>query len=112
MIKVTNDSNITFNVRYVRYGDKYGLLNLLTHTDINDDVVEFYDTRYDFDQDEYGNILGQFIIRYYTSTILKDREDGCGLCLAGGVDDWYITCDNINTVITFILENQSIHVDD
>ena len=64
-------------------------------------LVSFYDTRYNHTQ------YGQFIGRYYASTLLgldgygrgiKDR----GLNLHGGVDDWFINADNANHVVDFI----------
>ena len=88
MIRVTNDKNITFSV-------------VLSKDKKDQNLVSFYDTRYNHTQ------YGQFVGRYYASTLLgldgygsgiKDR----GLNLHGGVDDWFINADNANHVVDFI----------
>lgn len=81
----TNDRGITFELRLINTGDRYGRNNCL----INDQapMIEFWDTRYH-----------QFVSRYYLSTLLKfDRWslsqrplDETGLCLDGGIPDWSI----------------------
>jgi hypothetical protein len=91
MIRVTNDKNITFNV-------------VLSKDKKDQNLVSFYDTRYNHTQ------YGQFVGRYYASTLLgldgygsgiKDR----GLNLHGGVDNWFINADNANHVVDFIEGN-------
>ena len=88
MIRVTNDKNITFNV-------------VLSKDKKEQNLVSFYDTRYNHTQ------YGQFIGRYYASTLLgldgygsgiKDR----GLNLHGGIADWFINADNATDVVDFI----------
>tara|TARA_R110000851_G_scaffold254964_1_gene407577 strand:- start:404 stop:694 length:291 start_codon:yes stop_codon:yes gene_type:complete len=88
MVRVTNDKNITFNV-------------VLSKDKKEQNLVSFYDTRYNHTQ------YGQFIGRYYATTLLgldgygsgiKDR----GLNLHGGVDNWFINADNANHVVDFI----------
>tara|TARA_R110002126_G_scaffold51994_3_gene141935 strand:- start:68 stop:358 length:291 start_codon:yes stop_codon:yes gene_type:complete len=88
MIRVTNDKNITFNV-------------VLSKDKKEQNLVSFYDTRYNHTQ------YGQFIGRYYASTLLgldgygsgiKDR----GLNLHGGIAGWFINADNANHVVDFI----------
>tara|TARA_R110001583_G_scaffold131515_1_gene283272 strand:- start:182 stop:499 length:318 start_codon:yes stop_codon:yes gene_type:complete len=93
MTHVINDKNIMFNV-------------VLSESENKEDnttkmLVSFYDTRYDHTQ------YGQFIGRYYASTLLgldgygsgiKDR----GLNLHGGIDDWSINAENANHVVDFI----------
>jgi len=84
-ITVTNQNNgIHFHVRLVKQGEKYGLERCLTH-DKTDPLVEFYDARYvkGFEP------LGQFVSRYYLSTLLE-RNNDYGLCLDGGVPNWYV----------------------
>jgi hypothetical protein len=54
-------------------------------------MVEFYDLRWDH------TALGQFISRYYVST-LRERPIG-GLCLDGGVPDWHISERNFSFVM-------------
>jgi len=88
MIRVTNDKNITFSV-------------VLSKDKKDQNLVSFYDTRYNHTQ------YGQFVGRYYASTLLgldgygsgiKDR----GLNLHGGIADWFINADNANHVVDFI----------
>ena len=65
-----------FNVRYLNNGDKYGLKDNLI---ADRPMVEFYDSKYPHTQ------YGQFVSRYYVSTILKQDDSGGeyagGLCL-------------------------------
>lgn len=97
MTHVINDKNIMFNVVLSKRE------NWERPEDDNSTkmLVSFYDTRYNHTQ------YGQFIGRYYASTLLgldgygsgiKDR----GLNLHGGVDDWFINADNANHVVDFI----------
>lgn len=88
MTHVINDKNITFNV-------------VLSKDKKDQNLVSFYDTRYNHTQ------YGQFIGRYYATTLLgldgygsgiKDR----GLNLHGGIADWFINADNANHVVDFI----------
>ena len=51
--------------------------------------VEFYDDRYKRDGLGFSPKLGQFIGRYYLSTLQK-RDKQYGLDLHGGVPDWGI----------------------
>ena len=85
---VTNDvTKIPFMVRIVEKGDSYGHKMQLTHKgDVP--MIEFYDSRYKFDRD--GDIiLGQFVSRYNLDTFMEINPDN-GLCLHGGVTDWYL----------------------
>lgn len=89
-IKVVYDKNpvtgemIPWVVRVVTKGDHYGRYNgTLVHMK-DDPLVEFYDARYD-----HGN-LGQFVTRYYLSTLL-DGENHAHLSLDGGVDAWTVS---------------------
>lgn len=81
---VVNQNGIPFHVRLVEQGEKFGLERCLTHDNINP-LVEFYDARYTKGFD----LLGQFVSRYYLSTLLRIEERG-GLCLNGEILDWYI----------------------
>ena len=85
-----NTNNVPFNSRIVFKGEAYGLNNCLTH-DKDEPLVEFYDARYDFDKSPEGEILGQFVSRYYVSTIQGSR----GLNLEGSVNDWFVTGDQV-----------------
>ena len=87
-----------FNVRVVNKGDKYGRDFCLTH-DSDKPLVEFYDVRYPHTE------FGQFVSRYYVSTILG--EDGyvpknSGLNLHGGVPEWTVSEQDMETVRDFL----------
>jgi hypothetical protein len=88
---VANDQGVIFAVRLVKKGDRYGLHGCLTH-DIDEPLVEFYDTRYDHNSDWLEEFKGQFVSRYYAGTLLG--HDG-GLCLDGGVSDWHVSAGNM-----------------
>ena len=86
-----------FTVRYLNNGDKYGLKNNLI---AEKPMVEFYDSKYPHTQ------YGQFVSRYYVSTILSD--DGkkglgeTGLCLNAGVPAWHVSPDDMKLVVSFL----------
>lgn len=82
MFKVTNENGVPFNVRIVRKGDRYGLDDKLVH-DKADPMVEFFDARH------MHTPRGQFVSRYYLST-LREREVDRGLNLYGGEPEWYL----------------------
>jgi hypothetical protein len=88
---VTNEDGITFAVRLVQRGDRYGLHGCLTH-DIEEPLVEFYDTRYDHNSDWLEEFVGQFVSRYYVETLLGHEG---GLCLDGGISDWQVSAGNM-----------------
>jgi len=81
-IKLFHDkiTHLTWAVRIVEKGDKYGLKDCLTHEG-DEPLVEFYDTRYEHTD------LGQFVSRYFLETLI-DGEGG--LNLQGGVPMWSI----------------------
>ena len=81
-LKILNDtrSHLVWAVRLVEEGGKYGLNGILTH-DEADPLVEFFDTRYEHTD------LGQFVTRYYSSTLLKSEG---GLNLDGRISDWSV----------------------
>ena len=85
-----------FNVRFVKTGDRYGLKDCL----INDKapMVEFWDsTKWDAD----FSSRGQFVSRYYASTLLE-RPHHLGLCLDGGVPEWSISAEDMEEVLNYI----------
>lgn len=99
VIQVTNHEGTTFNVRLVLKGDTYGRNGCITHGE-DDPMIEFYDTRYDF-SDWEG--LGQFVSRYYFSTLderkLTFEGESYGLNLDGGVDAWYVDGENMDEIL-------------
>ena len=92
-ITVTNRDGRTFRVIVVQKGDKYGRNNCLVH-DKEDALVEFWDMS---NTDLHGED-GQFVQRYYLST-LKEGDQSGGLCLNGGVSYWHVTAQNVQDAI-------------
>ena len=93
--------HIDWTVRLVLKGDHYGLDDVLTHTGI-DPLVEFYDRRYMHTE------FGQFVSRYYLSTLYTDRggsfvsRQARGLDLHGGVPDWSISAEGMTLVYDWL----------
>ena len=83
-----------FNVRMVFKGEGYGLNNVIIH-DRETPLVEFYDNRY-----TRFNPYGQFVSRYYVSTLLE-RKNGA-LALDLGVPEWTVTADEMTAVRKYI----------
>lgn len=79
--------------RLVMPGDSYGATGSLTH-DSDDPLVEFYDARYPHTP------YGQFVSRYYLSTLADRKNDprsqNAGLDLDGGIGDWTATATTTN----------------
>lgn len=96
MLQVEN-----FNVRIVNTGDKYGLNDCLVNE--KEQIIEFYDCRYNH-QCDMGR--GQFVSRYYTSTILGSDYPR-GLCLDGGVSAWTVSAEGMKQVIDYLREQQA-----
>jgi hypothetical protein len=96
MLTIWNtESKRSFNVRIVEKGDKYGRDMCLTH-DESEPLIEFYDASYDFEKDEFGKVLGQFVSRYYMSTLAGEYNGTFGLCLDGGsADVWSINSNSM-----------------
>ena len=88
-----------WNVRIVKTGDKYGRDMCLTNDKAP--MVEFYDSRYPHTQ------YGQFVSRYYISTILNQDKYGYyqypnGLCLDGRVPAWHVSAEDMVDVLYFL----------
>ena len=71
--------------------------------------IEFYDADYDFDKDESGRILGQFVSSYYIETLLSDEYGGAigkgrGLNLMGHEPKWSISGEGMDLVADFVKE--------
>lgn len=97
VFKITDmDCNQDWTVRVVFEGDRYGRMMTGKMCLVHDDaepMIEFYDADYDFDQDETGAILGQFVGRYCASTLLADINNPRGINLEGSVPKWQIEPD-------------------
>jgi hypothetical protein len=82
--------SIPFTVRLIFKGDRYGLNYAICH-DKKEPLVEFYDTRYNHTK------FGQFVSRYYLSTILQIPARQ-GLNLHGGIKQWSISSSTLKLV--------------
>ena len=94
LFHVTNDQDVTFHVRIVREGDKWGRDDCLTWDDERP-AVEFYDAT--ADPAKFGP-RGQFVSHYFLETILEGHPD-FGIDLHHGVIRWSITGRNKQQVI-------------
>lgn len=85
-----------FNVRIVPTGFKFGRNDVL----VNDKapMVEFYDSRYNH---EGWQGRGQFVSRYFISTLLEDAKE-CALSLDGGIPEWTVSAEDMKTVRQYI----------
>jgi hypothetical protein len=84
-----------FNVRIVRNGDRYGRNMCLEHAGL-EPLVEFYDARYPH------TAYGQFVSRYYMSTLLEADWRGKALSLDGGIPEWTVSADDMTKVIDYL----------
>jgi hypothetical protein len=92
--RVHNDRGKPFNIRVVLKGERYGREDCLVH-DEEDPLVEFYDA-------SFGDVCGprgQFVSRYYLSTI-KEQPDR-GILLEGSEPRWTVSAGNVQTAIMF-----------
>lgn len=101
MIKIFNDGTSTapkiWTCRIVLEGDRYGRDNCLVHE--GEPMIEFYDCRFEFT--EYG----QFVSRYYVSTLLENEgrhSEGYGLSLADDVAAWEISYETYMRVLKWL----------
>jgi hypothetical protein len=85
-----------FNIRIVFRGEGYGVNDAIIH-DKDRPLVEFYDCRY-----TKINPRGQFVSRYYASTLLESENRGGGLSLYGDVPEWTVSAEDMKTVYQYI----------
>lgn len=96
---VTNKDGNVFAAKLVPAGGRYGRNDCLV---ADEPMVEFYDAEYagkaGFDAE------GQFVSRYYISTLEKDapRLGRYGLCLDGGIPKWQISAENAYEVLKWL----------
>jgi hypothetical protein len=95
------DQGIPMVARFVRKGDRYGLNGCLIH-EMDEPLIEFYDAR--FDHNEWVGFCGQFISRYYLSTLEEGRFELviCGLDLDGGVPDWKVDAGSMRSIFQWV----------
>jgi hypothetical protein len=103
MYQITNENGRAFNVRIVRDGERYGLKDRLTHE--GKPLVEFYDATQD--PAKFGP-RGQFVSRYYASTLLE-RNYSTGLCLDGGnADAWSLDAAVVADALSYVVKNVEV----
>lgn len=90
---IQNRDGRRFLVRVVEKGDRYGLDDCLTH-DEADPLIEFYDLTY---TEKFGP-RGQFVSRYYASTLAEDAKP-YSLTLDGGVPVWWVDAEALAPVL-------------
>ena len=83
-----------FNVRIVFRGEGYGLNDVIIH-DSETPLVEFYDNRH-----AKFKPRGQFVSRYYASTLLE-RKNGA-LALDLGIPEWTVSAEEMTAVRKYI----------
>jgi len=81
-----------FNTKIIPTGGAYGRDDCLTND--GSPLIEFYDPRYQFTP------LGQFVSRYYVSTILE--RDNCGLALYGSEPEWTVSAADMTEIRTWL----------
>lgn len=87
---VINDKGRRFGIRIVRPGDGYGVDDKVI-SEYNESMIEFYDYTYASD-DTFNSSFGergQFVSRYFVSTLLE-RPVGGGLDLMGYEPVWKV----------------------
>ena len=92
--EVVNDDGRTFTVRILHEGDNYGLNDCLVH-EKSETIIEFFDKTHV----EGFTPLGQFVSRYYLSTL--EEGPNHGINLYGGVDGWEVSAQNIQDALAF-----------
>jgi len=88
-----------FNVRMVFKGEGYGVNDAVIH-DKDRPLVEFYDSRSSRNNDL--NDRGQFVSRYYASTLMESENHGGGLRLYGDVPEWTVSAEEMTAVRKYI----------
>lgn len=82
-----------FNTKIIPTGGAYGRNDCLTND--GEPMIEFYDPRHV----KHGP-LGQFVSRYYVSTILE--RDNCGLALYGSEPEWTVSAADMAEIRTWL----------
>lgn len=86
-----SSNGIPFTARRVNSGEMYGAKFGLIHNQ-DDPLIEFYDARHSFTP------FGQFVSRYYLSTLLE-HDRNVGLNLEGGSAYWNLTAAELQAVL-------------
>ena len=92
---VTNANGLSFAIVLVREGESYGRTGSLVH-DKSDPLVEIYDTRFPHTQ------YGQFVSRYYLSTLMEGHNPNVGLNMDGAIPNWSLDAAALNAALIAI----------
>jgi len=87
-----------WTVRLVHKGERYGLDDVLLH-DEDDPLVEFYDAEQSVQK--FGP-LGQFVNRYYASTLLARNDPHAPLALDMGTPEWTVSAEEAEVVSAWL----------
>jgi len=93
---VTNPEGLKFNVTLRRKGDRWGLGNVLTHTD-DDPIVVFWVDSVAGHNSVDG--LGYPCSSYYLRTVMESAADGEGIGLEGSMPEWWVSAGNVADVV-------------
>jgi len=110
-LDIIGHTGVPMFARLVEAGERYGKDGCLVYDGdgafpVNGPLVEFYDERYDFEK--WLGRPGQFISRYYLSTLGESEPHLTrGLCLDGGVDDWAISGTVLQAVVEWAVRETS-----
>lgn len=98
-IKVVFDpvSRTTWLLRLVCSGDCYGCSDAVRHENTAP-LVEFFDTRFPHTP------LGQFVSRYYASTLLEAAPFESAFVLDGGNPQWQVSAPAMASAIAWLQE--------
>jgi|TARA_B110000263_G_scaffold232888_1_gene229293 hypothetical protein len=96
-----NERGQPWTIRIIDKGDKYGLDDCLTHEN-EEPTVEFYDADNEHTIDKpSGIMLGQFVSRYYISTIADGGRGG--LDLMGYEPKWKMNALVMDSVRSYLM---------
>jgi len=101
LMRFTAENGVPFAVRIVRQGAPFGRGFCLVNED-EEPLVEFYDNR---SLETFDPGLGQFVSRYYLSTLLARQHDEHGLCLDGGEPSWAVDAASMKKIRSWLVGN-------
>ena len=101
--EIINSELNAFTIRMVKPGEEYGR-DMCLSNESGQCLVEFYDREYDFQTEADGTILGQFVSRYYLSTLLSGYDGSRGLNLDGGIKKWSLDKDALTYGLEVCIE--------
>lgn len=100
-VQVTAENGVTFTVRRVGKGERYGRDDYMIH-DEEMPLIEIYDTRYP--QTEHGLLVR----RLYMNSIFEQSKKG-GIDLHSGEADLRINQDTIQKALVLLIQTDDLH---